>query len=255
MERWKPDAILYVVDHRQSDHFKQLFAPAELWGTKGVEYQHVSFGTVLGEDGRPYKTRSGDTVGLEGLLDEAVSTARKVVDENSPDLPEGDRANVADVVGIAAIKYADLSQNRTSDYTFSYEKMLAMQGNTATYMQYAYARVRNIFVKGDVDIAKLRTSGAKIDPKEPQERALALEILKLSEAIDQVAADYRPNQLTSYLWDLGSSFSKFYQHCPIFKDPPPPPEIRDSRLLLCDLTARTLKKGLELLGIGVIEKM
>jgi len=253
METWKPDAILYVVDHRQGDHFKLLFATARMWGCEQVEFNHVSFGTVLGDDGKPYKTRSGDTVGLEGLLDEAVARAKLVVDENSPELSESERAHVAGVVGIAAVKYADLSQNRTSDYTFSYDKMLAMNGNTATYLQYAYARVRSIFAKGEVTPEALKARGAVIQAIEPAERTLALDVLKLSEALDQVTSDYRPNQLTSYLFELGESYSRFYAQCPVLKAATP--EIRNSRLLLCDLTARTLKKGLELLGIDVIEKM
>ncbi len=165
METWRPDAILYVVDHRQSLHFQQLFAVAGLLDYKDVELQHVSFGTVLGDDGRPFRTRSGDTVGLEGLLDEAVRRARDIVaanDDAKPDGPElsaEQRQQIAETVGIAALKYADLSQNRTSDYVFSYDKMLAMNGNTATYMQYAYARVRSIFAKGSVDVDSLRASG------------------------------------------------------------------------------------------------
>ncbi|HUT09448.1 MAG TPA: arginine--tRNA ligase, partial [Thermoguttaceae bacterium] len=154
MEQFRPDAILYVVDHRQSLHFDQLFATARRLGYRDVELQHVSFGTVLGTDGRPFRTRAGDTVGLEGLLDEAVRRAAEIVAANDdakptgPEIPPPDRARIAERVGIAALKYADLSQNRTSDYVFSYDKMLAMQGNTATYMQYAYARVRSIFRKG-----------------------------------------------------------------------------------------------------------
>ena len=156
METWRPDAILYVVDHRQTLHFQQLFAAARLLGYQDVEFEHVSFGTVLGDDGRPFRTRSGDTVGLEGLLDEAVRRAAEIVaagDDAKPDGPElsaAERHRIAETVGIAALKYADLSQNRTSDYVFSYDKMLAMTGNTATYMQYAYARVRSIFAKGNV---------------------------------------------------------------------------------------------------------
>ena len=167
METWRPDAILYVVDHRQSLHFQQLFAAARLLGYRDVELQHVSFGTVLGDDGRPFKTRSGDTVGLEGLLDEAVRRALDIVaanDDAKPDGPElsaEQRRQIAEGVGIAALKYADLSQNRTSDYVFSYDKMLAMTGNTATYMQYAYARVRSIFAKGNVDVDALRASSAR----------------------------------------------------------------------------------------------
>ena len=169
MEHWHPDAILYVVDHRQGLHFQQLFAVARLLGYRDVALDHVSFGTVLGEDGRPFKTRSGDTVGLEGLLDEAVRRAAAIVAANDDAKPGGrelsddERAKVAETVGIAALKYADLSQNRTSDYVFSYDKMLAMNGNTATYMQYAYARVRSIFARGNVDVEQLRASGGS-DP-------------------------------------------------------------------------------------------
>jgi arginyl-tRNA synthetase len=259
MEQWRPDAILYVVDHRQSMHFQQLFGAARLLGYDKVELQHVSFGTVLGKDGRPFKTRAGDTVGLEGLLDEAVLRAARIVAENDdakpggPELSPEQRAGVAETVGIGALKYADLSQNRTSDYEFDYEKMLAMNGNTATYMQYAYARVRNIFAKGELDVERLRASGAAITLGTPAERALGLELLRFGDALSLAMTDYRPNQLTAYLFDLANGFSTFYEKCPVLKAETP--ELRDSRLLLADLTARTIRKGLELLGIGVEEKM
>jgi arginyl-tRNA synthetase len=259
METFRPDAILYVVDHRQSLHFKHLFEAARLWGYGGVELQHVSFGTVLGEDNRPFKTRSGDTVGLEGLLDEAVSRAGQIVaanDDAKPDGPELSperRSQVAEIVGIGALKYADLAQNRTSDYVFSYDKMLAMNGNTATYMQYAYARVRSIFAKGGVDAEQLRKSNPGILLTTPAERALAMEILRFPEALELTAADYRPNQLTSYLFDLANRYSTFFEHCHVLRAETAP--LRASRLLLCDLTARTIQKGLELLGIKVVEKM
>ena len=259
METWRPDAILYVVDHRQSLHFQQLFAAARLLGYGDVELQHVSFGTVLGDDGRPFKTRSGDTVGLEGLLDEAVRRALEIVSANDDAKPDGpelsaeQRRQVAETVGIASLKYADLSQNRTSDYVFSYDKMLAMNGNTATYMQYAYARVRSIFARGNVDIDSLRSSGAAITLDSPAERALALELLRFCEALDLTVADYRPNQLTAYLFDLANRYSTFFEQCHVLRAESE--ELRRSRLLLCDLTARTIQKGLELLGIKVVEKM
>jgi len=259
METWGPDAILYVVDHRQSLHFEQLFAAARLMGFGQVELEHVSFGTVLGEDGRPFKTREGDTVGLEGLLDEAVRRAARIVAENDDAKPGGSelsdarRREIAETVGIAALKYADLSQNRESDYVFSYDKMLAMNGNTATYMQYAYARVRSIFRRGGVDVAALRRSGAAIVLPTPAERALGLEILRFGEALDLVLADYRPNQLTGYLFDLANRYSTFFEECPVLKADSD--ELRQSRLLLCELTARTIKTGLELLGIKVVEQM
>lgn len=259
METWQPDEVLYVVDHRQSLHFNQLFATAARWGCEDLRLEHIKFGTVLGDDGRPFKTRSGDTVGLDGLLDEAIKKAYAVVcasDDAKPkgaELSDEQREQISKIVGIAALKYADLSQNRESDYVFSYEKMLALNGNTATYMQYAYARVRNIFARGGADADALRASGAKIVVTEPAERALGLDLLRFSEALDETVADYRPNHLTSYLFELANRFSTFYNDCPVLKADSD--EQRDSRLLLCDLTARTLKTGLSLLGIDVIEKM
>lgn len=259
MDTWHPDAILYVVDHRQSLHFDHLFAAARLLGYRDVELQHVSFGTVLGNDGRPFKTRSGDTVGLESLLDEAVERALAIVSANDdakpggPELSPDRRREVAETVGIAALKYADLSQNRTSDYVFSYDKMLAMTGNTATYMQYAFARVLSIFAKGNVDVESLRTSGSPILLDSPAERALAVELLRFSESLDLTMADYRPNQLTSYLFELANRYSTFFEQCHVLRADSE--SLRASRLLLCDLTARTIQKGLELLGINVVEKM
>jgi len=259
METWHPDAILYVVDHRQSLHFEHLFAAARRWGYDRVELRHISFGTVLGEDKRPYKTRSGDTVGLVGLLDEAVRRALEVVstnDDAKPDGPElstGERQEIAEVVGIAALKYADLSQNRTSDYVFSYDKMLALNGNTATYMQYAYARVRSILARGGVDEQTLAASAGAIVLDAPEERALALGLLGLSEALASTVADYRPNLLTTYLFDLANRFSTFYQQCPVLKAETD--ALRTSRLKLALLTAWILKQGLNLLGIDVVEKM
>ena len=221
---------------------------------------------MLGEDGRPFKTRSGDTVGLESLLDEAVRRAAEIVSANDDAKPDGpeispqQRAEIAESVGIAALKYADLSQNRTSDYVFSYDKMLAMNGNTATYMQYAYARVRSIFAKGNFDAEALRVSDAAINLSPPDkkaereaERALALELLRFAEALDLTAADYRPNQLTAYLFELANRYSTFFEHCHVLRAESE--TLRHSRLLLCDLTARTIQKGLELLGIKVVEKM
>jgi arginyl-tRNA synthetase len=266
LEKWRPDAILYVVDHRQSLHFEQLFAAARAWGYRDVALVHVSFGTVLGDDGRPFKTRAGDTVGLEGLLDEAVARALKIVSENDDAKPGGaelspeERRRVAEAVGIGAIKYADLSQNRTSDYTFSYEKMLAMQGNTATYMQYAHARIRSIFSRGEKQFGATVASSAanpadrpSIHLDHPAERALAVELLRFAEALDGVVADYRPNLLTNYLFELSGKFSTFYEQCPVLRAETP--ELVRSRLLLCDLTAGVLERGLNLLGIEAVERM
>jgi arginyl-tRNA synthetase len=266
-QHWQPDAILYVVDHRQSLHFEQLFAVARLWGYGDVELQHVAFGTVLGEDGRPFKTREGTAVGLVSLLDEAVERAYRIVCENDdarpqPLLSDDDRRTVAERIGIGAIKYADLAHNRTSDYVFSYDKMLAMTGNTAAYMQYSYARVRSIFEKAEVSGLRFQVSEST-DTRHPtpdtflltspEERALALALLQFSEALARVAADYRPNFLTGYLFDLASRYSEFFEHCPVLKAESD--ELRISRLALCDLTARTLQRGLNLLGIETVERM
>jgi arginyl-tRNA synthetase len=258
MRVWNPDAILYVVDHRQSLHFAELFATARLWGYENVELEHISFGTVLGEDGRPFKTRSGSSVGLSGLLDEAVERAYKIVCENDdkrsePLLSDEERRIVAERVGIGAIKYADLAHNRTSDYKFSYDKMLAMNGNTAAYMQYSYARVRSIFGKGGVAADALRAGAASISLDHPAERALALALLQFGEALDRVVIDYRPNLLTDYLFDLASKYATFFENCPVLRAETD--QLRASRLLLCDLTARTIARGLELLGIQVVERM
>ena len=259
LETWQPDAILYVVDHRQSEHFQKLFSVAHQWQNPDVELTHVSFGTVLGEDGKPFKTRSGVAVGLEGLLDEAIEKALEVVttnDESKPNGPElgaEQRLEVASTVGHGAIKYADLSHNRTSDYVFSYDKMMALEGNTATYIQYSYARVKSIFRRGEIDIDGLRASFAGIGLQHPAERALALAILQLSEVLEQVLEDYRPNQLTNYLFELAKRFSTFFEACPVLKAESE--ALMQSRLLLCDLTARTIQKGLQLLGIGVVEMM
>lgn len=255
VETWNPDAILYVVDHRQSEHFDKFFAAARLWGYRDVELVHVKFGTVMGADGRPYKTREGVAAGLESLLDEAVSRAAAVVAENDTDghLAPDQRREIAEVVGIGALKYADLSQNRTSDYTFSYDKMLLMNGNTATYMQYSYARVRSIFSKGGYEAARVRMSGAKIVLAHEAERSLGIQLLRFSEALKEAEAEYMPHYLTGYLFGLGKAYSAFFENCPVLKAETE--ELRNSRLLLCDLTARTIRFGLELLGIQVVEKM
>ncbi len=252
-ETWNPQQILYVVDHRQGDHFRQLFAVARRWGYSQVDLEHVAFGTILGADRRPFKTREGDAVGLESLLDEAVSEARKVVDANSPDLDQEARARVAEVVGLGAVKYADLSQNRLSDYVFDWQKMLAMNGNTATYLQYAYARIQSIFSKGEIAPRTLRNQPPELVLNHPAERGLGVRILRLPEVLELAAAELKPNILTDYLFDLANAFSTFFEECPVLKAESA--SRRDSRLAICDLTAQTLKFGLELLGIEVVDRM
>jgi arginyl-tRNA synthetase len=250
---WDPDQALYVVDHRQGDHFKQLFAVARKWGYDSVDLEHVAFGTILDKTRKPYKTREGDAIGLESLLDEAVAEALKVVKENSPELDEGQQRSIAEAVGLGAIKYADLSQNRLSDYVFDWDKMLAMNGNTGAYLQYAYARIRSIFRKGGFTPEAVRLSRPEIVLTHPAERALAVRLLKLPETLELAASELKPNILTDYLFDLANTFSTFFEECPVLKAESP--ERRDSRLALGDLTARTLKFGLNLLGIEVIDRM
>lgn len=258
VDQFQADTMLYVVDARQSDHFQMLFAVARQMGYDHVDFRHISFGTVLGEDRKPFKTRSGDTVGLESLLDEAVRHARRIVDENDdekpvPELNDAERAAVAEIVGIGGIIYADLRHNRDSDYVFNWEKMLAKTGDTATYIQYAYARVRGIFSQGQIDVDELRRAGSSVLLTHPAERRLALQLNRFAEAVYDVAADYRPNILTQYLFDTANVFATFYEHCPVLKESNS--AVRTSRLLLCDLTARILAKGLDLLGIRVAERM
>jgi arginyl-tRNA synthetase len=253
VETWNPDQILYVVDHRQGDHFKQLFEVARAWGYRSVGLEHVAFGTILGADRRPFKTREGDVVGLESLLDESIAEAKKVVAENSPELDLAQQHQVATVVGIGAIKYADLSQNRISDYVFDWQKMMAKNGNTATYMQYAYARTRSVFRKAGIAAEAIREQRMEISLSRPAERAIGVRLLRLPEVLEFAAEECKPNVLTDYLFDLANAFSTFWEECPVLKAESV--QRRDSRLALCDLTARTLKSGLDLLGIDVVDRM
>ena len=257
LDHWQPDRILYVVDHRQGQHFDQLFKTARLWGLGDVALVHVAFGTVLGDDGRPFKTRAGDTVGLEALLDEGVERAgqraREMADGEpavSPDMVA--MQHIAETVGIGAVKYADLCQNRTTDYVFSFDKMLQLTGNTAAYMQYAVARVEGIFSKAGIDRESLRRQPVEVRLDDPRERALGLELMRFGEVLEDVEADYRPNVLTGWLYELAGRYSTFYDALPVIKAEGP---ARNSRLALCDLTGRVLRKGLDLLGIGTVEKM
>jgi arginyl-tRNA synthetase len=263
LETWHADEIIYVTDGRQQLHFRQLFAAFRRWEPKSkAKLAHVWFGSILGEDGKPFKTRSGETIRLAELLDEAEARAFKMVSEKSPDLPEAHRREIARVVGISAVKYADLLPNRQSDYVFSWDKLLALNGNTAPYLQYAYARIRSIFRKGNVE------QGTPVSPSESrithqgspsslrlaalEELALARHLLNFGLVLEAVAEDYRPNFLCNYLYDLAGRFTGFYENCPVLKSEP---EQRASRLVLCDLTARVLKQGLDVLGIETLEQM
>ena len=252
---WAPaDRILYVVDARQSLHFQMLFAvakhPEVHFAPENVSLEHVGFGTMMGADGRPFKTRTGGTVKLMDLLDEAEVRALAFVTEKNPDLPEDQRRQIARAVGIGAVKYADLSQNRSSDYVFSWDKMLSLDGNTAPYMQYAYARVRSIFRKGLTEAGKL---AGVICLAEPAERVLGLKLAQFPETVETVTRDCLPSVLCGYLYDLAGAFMGFYESCPVLKAPDE--ASRASRLLLCEFTARTIQTGLDLLGIETIEQM
>jgi arginyl-tRNA synthetase len=257
----KADAIIYVTDARQIQHFQMLFKVAEMAGWnkrdgKTIELVHVTFGSVLGEDGAPLKTRSGENVKLKELLDEAVGRAMSVVEEKNPDLPAAKKAEIAKAVGIGAVKYADYSNNRTSDYVFSFDKMLAMDGNTAPYMQYAYARIKSIqrwAGSPQLNINVNLTELTALNFIKQAELDLAKLLIRYVEAIQSAAVDYRPNYLTMYLFELAQKFSAFYTNCPVLSAET---DQRPTRLLLCDLTARTIRHGLhELLGIEVVEQM
>ena len=253
----KAEKIIYVTDARQRLHFEMLFSVAQMakWA-ENIDLSHVTFGSVLGENGKPLMTRAGENIKLKELLDEAVERARAVVQEKNPDLPDEKKTKIAKAVGIGAIKYADYSNNRTSDYVFSFDKMLAMEGNTAPYMQYAYARIKSIELKYDAkyeDRKKKLGEIKSLNLTNPAEIDLAKHIIRYGEAIEAAVADYRPNYLTTYLFELAQKFSAFYTNCPVLKAAP---DKRPTRLLLCDLTAKTIKHGLvDLLGIQVVEQM
>jgi len=253
----KAKRLIYVTDAGQSNHFAQVWQVARKadWIPADVELVHVPFGLVLGEDGKKLKTRSGETVRLRALLDEAVNRARqdlqdRLVKENRQESPEF-IAQVAQIVGMSSVKYADLSQNRLSDYIFSFDKMLALQGNTAPYMLYAYVRIQGISRKGEIDFTNLGDQ-TNLILQEEGELVLAKHLLQLSEVIDSVARDLLPNRLCQYLFELSQKFNVFYEQCQVLKAEEP---FRTSRLILCDVTARTLKLGLSLLGIKVLERM
>ena len=252
LQTWQPDEIIYVTDGRQQLHFQQLFAAFTKWhGESKAKLAHVWFGSILGEDGKPFKTRSGETVKLSDLLDEAEDRAFKIVSEKNPDSPEAQRREIARVIGIGAVKYADLLPNRQSDYIFSWDKMLALTGNTAPYLQYAYARIKSIFRKLENPESRIQNPELKLDA--PEEIALAKHLLNFGLTLETVAEEYRPNFLCNYLFELAGKFTGFYENCPVLKADDA--TTRDSRLALCDLTARVLKQGLETLGIETVEQM
>jgi arginyl-tRNA synthetase len=258
------DRVIYVTDARQALHFDMVFSVARIAGwthrdppRHDVQLKHVTFGSILGPDRKPLKTRSGENIKLSDLLDEAVSRARTMMEENEADpakargFTESEIQEAAEAIGVGAIKYADLSQDRKSDSVFSWDKMLAMEGNTAPYLLYAYARIRSIHRKGAEESQGTVTGPIVLSAE--AECGLARQILRFAETIDSVASGLRINLLTDYLYQLAGLFMKFYEACPVLKAETP--EVRASRLKLCDLTSRTLKLGLDLLGIRVLERM
>lgn len=244
---WNADAIWYVVGVPQSLHFRQIFDIAERRGIS-TELRHIGFGSILGEDRRPFKTRSGDTVSLQDVLDEAIDRARIVIEDKNPDLSIEERERVARIVGIGAVKFAELSQNRLTDYVFAWDKLLALQGDTAPYLQNSYVRVRSIFRK--VEEAPDFTAG--LDLTAEAEKTLARLLVRYGEVVPQVLDDCRPNILAAYLYDLARAFHSFYEACPVLKSTG---TVRATRLSLCEATARVLKHGLGLLGIEVPDRM
>lgn len=252
VERLDADLMLYVIGSPQSQHLEMVYAVCELagWLREPVEAVHVGFGSVLGDDRKMLRSRSGASVKLVDLLDEAIERAGSAIAEKNPDLAPADRERVANMVGIGAIKYADLSTDRVKDYVFDFDRMLAFEGNTGPYCQYAHARINRVFTKAGVERAAARN--APITITEPQEKALALQILALPTAIDAVLEQWQPHKLCTYVYDLASAFSSFYEHCPILSSEEP---VRSSRLGLADLTARVLERSLGLLGIDAPEQM
>jgi arginyl-tRNA synthetase len=263
----KADSVWYVVGAPQTLHFKQIFEIARRQGYQ-AELRHITFGSILGEDRKLMKTRSGENVPLRGLLEEACKRARKIIDEKNPDLSEAEKVDVAQTIGIGAVKYADLSQYRMTDYVFSWERMLSLQGNTAPYLQNAYVRIRSIFRKAgesavvppqqrvkeqaNCEETGHRPVATELVLTNPAEINLAKRLCQFAEIVPQVLNDFRPNILANYLFEVANSFHTFYEACPVLKSDEP---ARSSRLALCDLTAQVLYRGLDLLGIKVPEKM
>ena len=250
LDTWSPDEIIYVTDGRQQQHFRQLFAIQQRWKPHtSVKLAHVWFGSILGDDGKPFKTRSGETIKLTDLLDEAVERAGALVLAKNPDLPELEAREIGRIIGLGSVKYADLLPNRQSDYVFSWEKMLSLQGNTALYLQYSYVRIRSIFRKLE---GAWSATDSILPFTEIAEINLARKLLQFGEVLPGILDDHRPNLLANYLYELASLFHSFFEACPVLKAGG---ESREVRLRLCDTTSRILKTGLDLLGIGVPEKM
>ena len=246
--------VVYVTDARQTQHFAMAFKAAEDagWLANGAVLEHVPFGTVMGEDGKPFKTRDGDVVRLVDLIDEAETRAISVCKEKNPELAGEEAENVGRVVGLGSLKYADLSSDRIKDYKFSWERMLALDGNTAPYLINAYVRVHGIFRKGEIDFASFAADHVQVEAS--AEKALVLKLMQFGPTVDSVADSLEPHRLCNYLYELASAFHKFFESCPVLKSDVPD-DVRQGRLALCKLVALTLKRGLGLLGIEVVERM
>ena len=252
-ETLKADRALVFSDTRQSQHMQQAWLITRKAGyvPDSFSLEHKNFGMMLGKDGKPFKTRTGGTVKLADLLDEAIERATVLINEKNTNLSDEEKTAVIEAVGIGSVKYADLSKNRTTDYVFDWDNMLSFEGNTAPYMQYAYTRIRSIFNKADVNPTAL--AEAKIQLSDEKERALAIKLLQFEEAVQTVGKEGTPHVLCAYLYELAGVFSSFYEHCPILNAEDE--NVKLSRLKLASLTEKTLKQGLELLGIKTIEKM
>jgi arginyl-tRNA synthetase len=247
MQDLQRDTVWIETGAPQQLHFRQIFEIARREGYT-ADFRHITHGSILGEDRKLMKTRSGENVPLRDVLDEAVVRARKIVDEKNPEMPDDEKARIAQIIGIGAVKYADLSQYRMTDYIFSWDRMLSFQGNTAPYLQNAYVRIQSIFRKAGEQPA----ADSAIALTEPAEKNLAKRLCQFAEIVPTVLNDFRPNVLANYLFELANSFHAFYEACPVLKSEEP---ARSSRLALCKLTARVLQRGLELLGIEVPERM
>ncbi|MEY4549620.1 MAG: hypothetical protein RL685_5815 [Pseudomonadota bacterium] len=247
--------VVYVVDARQSDHFAMVFWTLRKagWAAAEVSLEHVAFGTILGPDKKPFKTRAGGTVKLAEVLEEAVSRARAALEARDRGLDSAELESIARAVGVGAVKYADLSSDRIKDYVFDYDRMLALEGNTAPYLQYAYVRVQSILRRAKEENAGLRLAGSALLISEPVERQLMLLLARLPRVIDQVVRSLEPHRLCGYLYELASLMHQFHERCPVLKAPEP--RLRDSRLALSVLAGRSLRLGLELLGVTVVDRM
>ena len=252
-ETLKAHRALVFSDTRQSQHMQQAWLITRKAGyvPDSFQLEHKNFGMMLGKDGKPFKTRSGDTVKLADLLDEAIERAGVLISQKSTALSEQEKADVIEAVGIGSVKYADLSKNRTTDYVFDWDNMLSFEGNTAPYMQYAYTRIRSIFNRSQIALSEVEQ--AQLSITDEKERALAIKLLQFEEAVQVVGKDGTPHVLCAYLYELAGAFSSFYEHCPILNHDDQ--QVKLSRLKLALLTERTLKQGLDLLGIKTVEKM